>query len=102
MKKLFSLLVVAAMLGLAACGPSEEEAQAKAEEMLEDLGLGDALDELEAVEEEEEEATEELAEHKCNEACTDDGCNFMCGEAGHECSDECAAKEEVEEEGAEG
>jgi len=99
MKKLFSLLVVAAMLGFAACGPSAED-QAKAEEMLEGLesALNEAAEEMEeAVEEEVVEEAEALAEHVCNDQCTDDGCNFVCGEEGHECSDACHAEEAGEE-----
>ena len=101
MRKLFTLLMVASMFGLVACGPSAEEnaadaadADAMANEMFETAE--DAMEEVVA------EVTE-LAEHVCDATCEEGECTGpRCGEAGHECSDACHAEgEEHAEEGEE-
>ena len=93
MKKIFTLLMVASMFSLVACGPSEEEsaaAEAEAAAAVEELfdGLEEEIDA--AVE---EVAEVELAEHVCGDNCTEEACSFACGEKGHECSDACHAEE---------
>ena len=93
MKKLFTMLMVASMFGLVACGPSAEEkaaAEAEAEAMVNEMfeGLEEAMEE-EVVEE------TELAEHVCDAKCEEEGCTgARCGEAGHECTDACHADAE--------
>ena len=102
MKKLFTLLMVASMFGLVACGPSAEEtaaAEAEAEAMVNEMfeGAEAAMEEVVAEEE------VELAEHVCDATCEEGECTGpRCGEAGHECSDACHAEggehaEEAEE-----
>ena len=93
MKKLLAMFMVASIFSLVACGPSEEEtAEAEAE-------AAAAVEELfEGLEEEIDAATEEvaeveLAEHVCNDNCTEEACSFACGEQGHECTDACHAEE---------
>jgi len=107
MKKFLSIVCVFAICGLVACGPSEEEKAAAQEEA--ETAVNDMMDNLEATMDEAvegaEEAVEEteglLAEHACNDECSEEeGCNLVCGEKGHECSDSCgdhAEGEEVEE-----
>ena len=102
MKKIFTLLMVASMFSLVACGPSEEEsaaAEAEAAAAVEELfdGLEEEIDAAT-----EEVAEVELAEHVCGDKCTEEACSFACGEKGHECSDACHADEEGEHEHAEG
>lgn len=67
MKKLFTVLLVAGMFGIVACGPSEEE-KAKALEGLEEMEE-DTEDLLNNLEEPatEEEATEEVTEEATEE-----------------------------------
>ena len=86
MKKILTLLMVASVFSLIACGgPTEEEkaaAEAEAAEMVEGL-MGDV----------EEEMDEEKAEHVCGDECKEKGCTgAKCGEKGHECSGKCHAK----------
>ena len=92
MKKVFSLMLVAGIFALGACGPSDEEAAAAQEEAEDAVNaIFDNLeDAVEEAAEEVEEAGDALAEHVCNEDCTEDGCAFKHGEEGHECGDECA------------
>jgi len=110
MKKIFTLLMVASMFSLVACGPSEEEAaaaEAEAAAAVEELfdGLEEEIDAAA-----EDVAEVELAEHVCNDNCTEEACSFACGEKGHECGDACHANdghdhaegEEHEHEHAEG
>ena len=95
MKKLLTMIMIASMFSLVACGPNEEEAVAteeEAAEMVEEM--------VEAFEEVAEDV--ELAEHVCNDECQEDACNFTCGEKGHECTDACHAEKEGEHEHAEG
>ncbi len=100
MKKLLTMLMVASIFSLVACGPSEEEqaaAEAEAAAAVEDLfnGLEEEIDATT-----EEVAEVELAEHVCGDKCTAEACHFACGEKGHECSDACHAdKEGGEDEG---
>jgi predicted negative regulator of RcsB-dependent stress response len=103
MKKIFTLLMVASMFSLVACGPSEEESAATETE-----AAAAAVEELfDGLEEEidaavEEVAEVELAEHVCNDNCSEEACSFVCGEKGHECSDACHAEKEGEHVHAEG
>jgi len=97
MKKIFTMFMVASLFSLVACGPSEEEAaeaNAAAEAAVEELfnGLEEEIDAAA-----EEVADVELAEHVCNDNCTEEACSFACGEKGHECSDACHAEEEGHE-----
>ena len=97
MKKLFTLLMVASMFGLVACGPSAEETAAEAAEA--ETVMNEAFEvAAEAMGEE-----VELAEHVCDAKCEEGECTGpRCGEAGHECSDACHAEgEEHAEEGEE-
>ncbi len=103
MKKLFSLLMVAGMLSLVACGGGEENTEAMvdeaANELLEELDNAleeEVVEEAAAEEAAAEEAPAELAEHVCNDNCTPEACHTVCGEKGHECSDACHASEEGE------
>ncbi len=78
MKKVYLLLFAMGMFTFTACnmGAQEgEETSTEAEEV--------------TTEEVVSETPEVLAEHVCNDKCTDDGCNFLHGEKGHECSAEC-------------
>ena len=84
MKKIFTLLMVASMFSLVACGPTEEEqaaAEADAAAMVEELfeGLEEDIDAAT-----EEVAEVELAEHVCNDNCVEGQCHYVCGEQGHE------------------
>ena len=78
MKKIFTLLMVASMFSLVACGPSEEEsaaAEAEAAAAVEELfdGLEEEIDAAT-----EEVAEVELAEHVCGDKCTEEACSFAC------------------------
>jgi hypothetical protein len=91
MKKLLTMLMVAGIFSLVACGPSEEEkaaAEAEAAAMVEEM-MGSME---EAIEEVATEEVTELAEHVCNDKCTADACYTTCGEKGHECTDACHAE----------
>ncbi len=97
MKKFLTMLMVASIFSLVACGPTEEEkaaAEAEAAAMVEEMfeGLEEAIEEVA-----EEAAPAELAEHVCTDKCTEDACHIACGEKGHECSDACHADEEATE-----
>ena len=97
MKKVYLLLFAMGMFTFVACNQGTQEGEETSTETEE------AVEEV--VEQAEEAATEEselLAEHKCNDNCTEEGCNFLCGEKGHVCSDECKAHEESEHEHGEG
>ena len=97
MKKIFTLIMIASIFSLVACGPSEEEtAAAEAEAAAAVEGLFEGLEEeIDAAAE--EVAAVELAEHVCGDKCTAEACSFACGEKGHECSDACHADAEGEE-----
>ena len=92
MRKIFTLLMVASLFSLVACGPSEEEAaaaEAEAEAMVNDMFEG-----LEEAVEEAAEEVAELKEHECDATCEESGCTgARCGEVGHECTDACHAEE---------
>ena len=92
MKKLFTMLMVAGMFGLIACGPSAEE-KAAAESEAEAV-VNEMFEELEEAAEEVSEEVE-LAAHVCDAKCEEAGCTGpRCGEEGHECSEACHAKAE--------
>ena len=89
MKRFLTVLMVASIFSLVACGPSEEEkaaAEAEATEMIEGL-MGDL-----------EEVADDKPEHVCDEKCKGEaGCTgSKCGEADHECTEACHAKTEGE------
>jgi predicted small lipoprotein YifL len=89
MKKILSMLMVAAVFSLVACGPAE-----KAEVVTEEVVTEEVATEEVAT----EEVVTELAEHVCADKCTEEACHYACGEKGHECSDACHATEEATEE----
>ncbi len=97
MKKVYLLLFAMGMFTFVACNQGTQEGEETSTETEE------AVEEV--VEQAEEPAVEEaevLAEHVCNDNCTEEGCNFLCGEKEHVCSDECKAHEEGEHEHCEG
>lgn len=100
-KKVMYLFAVVLLAGLTACGGAENEAAAEAEAQEAIDNMTDMLEE--AVEEAADEAAAEgeLAEHVCNDDCTEEGCSFKHGEMGHECTDACTA-DMGGEEGADG
>ncbi|PJA08578.1 MAG: hypothetical protein COX70_03305 [Flavobacteriales bacterium CG_4_10_14_0_2_um_filter_32_8] len=91
MKKIVMMLLITSIFSLVACGPSEEE-KAKAE-----VEAAAAVEELfNGLEEEIDSSTEDVSEaieHVCNDKCTTESCNFVCGEKGHVCSEACHADE---------
>jgi hypothetical protein len=96
MKKFLTMLMVASIFSLVACGPTEEEKaanEAEAAAMVEEMmgGLEEAMEEVA-----EEAAPVELAAHVCTDKCTEEACHTVCGEEGHECSDACHADEATE------
>jgi len=94
MKKILMMLLITSIFSLVACGPSEEE-KAKAE-----VEAAAAVEELfNGLEEEIDSSTEDVSEaieHVCNDKCTTESCNFVCGEKGHVCSEACPTDENKE------
>jgi hypothetical protein len=90
MKKILSMLMIAGIFSLVACGPAEEVKVATEEVATEEVAVEEVATE--------EAAPVELAEHVCADKCTEEACHFACGEKGHECSDACHATEETTEE----
>jgi len=90
MKKMFTMLMVACIFSLVACGPTPEEQTATEAESTE------KVEGVEAVSEEPAEAPagEELADHVCNDNCTADACSFKHGEKGHTCDESCHGDKE--------
>ena len=86
--------LITSIFSLVACGPSEEE-KAKAE-----VEAAAAVEELfNGLEEEIDSSTEDVSEaieHVCNDKCTTESCNFVCGEKGHVCSEACPTDENKE------
>ncbi|NQY11542.1 MAG: hypothetical protein HRT71_18745 [Flavobacteriales bacterium] len=88
LKTLIGLGLVALMSMMVACGDAAEpaaEGDAQAQEetsTTEEAEPEVAGSEAEAV---------ELAEHVCNDGCSAESCNLVCGEKGHECTDACHA-----------
>lgn len=94
MKKLLTMLMIAGLFGLVACGSGNDaEAEAEAAALVEGL-MNDAVD---AVDEATEETAEALVAHECGADCTEEGCSFKHGEEGHECTDACSTEEGTEE-----
>ncbi|PJB15914.1 MAG: hypothetical protein CO118_01705 [Flavobacteriales bacterium CG_4_9_14_3_um_filter_32_8] len=91
MRKIVMISLITSIFSLVACGPSEEE-KAKAE-----VEAAAAVEELfNGLEEEIDSSTEDVSEaieHVCNDKCTTESCNFVCGEKGHVCSEACHADE---------
>ena len=97
MKKVYLLLFAMGMFTFVACNQGTQEGEETSTETEE------AVEEV--VEQAEEAVTEEselLAEHKCNDNCTEEGCHFLCGEKGHVCSGECKTHDEDGHEHGEG
>jgi len=81
MKKVYLLLFAMGMFAFVACNQGTQETSTDVEEAVEEV-----------VEEAAEAVTDEsemLAEHACNDKCTEDACHHVHGEKGHSCSDEC-------------
>ncbi|NQY67224.1 MAG: hypothetical protein HRT72_05825 [Flavobacteriales bacterium] len=97
LNKLIGLCFVALLSLFVACG---QEA-ATEETATEEAATEEAATETE-VAEEADAAGEELAEHVCNEGCSAEGCKLLCGEKGHECTEECGHDHSEEGESEEG
>ena len=98
MKKVYLLLLATGLFAFVACneGGQEADTSTDAEEAVEEV-----VEEAEA----EEPAAEEgelLADHVCNDNCTEEACTFLHGEKGHECGDDCAATEDHDHEEGDG
>ena len=92
MKKVYLLLFAIGMFTFVACnqGTQEgEETSTETEEAVEEV--------VEEVVEPAAKEPEMLAEHVCDDNCTEEGCHFLHGEKGHVCSDECKTHEEGEQ-----
>lgn len=97
MKKVYLLLFAMGMFTFVACNMGTQEGEETSTDVEE------AVEEV--VEQAEEATTEEselLAEHKCNDNCTEEDCHFLHGEKGHACSDECGTHKEGEHPHGEG
>jgi hypothetical protein len=89
MKKVLTMLLVAGIFGLVACGPSADETTAtEAVEAVEEV----AEEAVEAA----EEATEEVAEHTCSDDCLPDDDDHVHGGQYHSCADGCAGMDDAE------
>ena len=86
MKKVYLLLLATGLFAFVACNEGGGEAEDTSTE-------ADAVEEVVEEAEAEEPAAEEgelLADHVCNDNCTEEACSFAHGEKGHECGDDCA------------
>jgi len=97
MRKILTLIMVASIFSLVACGPSEEEkakAEADATAAVEEMfnGLEEEIDA-----DVDEVAEIEGIEHVCNDQCTPEKCFLKCGEKGHVCTDACHKDNNEEE-----
>ncbi|MBL4752191.1 MAG: hypothetical protein JKY52_01140 [Flavobacteriales bacterium] len=89
MKKIFTMLMVASIFSLVACGPTAEENGAKESDATTKVDEATPVSEETAEEPASEATGEELADHVCNDNCTADACSFTHGEKGHTCDDSC-------------
>lgn len=93
MKKVYLLLLATGLFAFVACNEGGSEAEDTSTDAVEEVAEDSSTDGEEAAEEPAEEAGEMLAEHVCNDNCTEEGCQFMHGEKGHECGEDCAGTE---------
>ena len=89
MKKLFVLFAVGTLSTFVACNQGGDAVEDETVEVVEEV-----TEATEETTEAAEESSEELAEHKCNDLCTEEACHYACGEKGHTCSDACHSHEE--------